>query len=278
MQKPTDKVSRDTILETSMAVLMDKVKWTIVWMLTLPLLASCSAVPQPEPYVYSQQRKMQTAHHWDILANNIADQVNRALIEYGYLETPVYVRHTCGEVNPCGAGTTTNFDEGFQDLLTTQLVHFGVPTLAKPDDEGLNVEYKVQVIYHRDGRIRLLWPGELTMLTMGIVALQSAPWEIQALVGAATADLMSQAQVIKGNYEVIISVSVVDDKRYLMRNSSIFYISDPNFWHYQYSGPAKEIELTDTGNYDSMQPPTTVQQHGSTDPYHYLPVSPLGVQ
>lgn len=243
-------------------------------------LVSCSAVPQPESYEYSPQKKMQAANHWDILANNVANQINIALIDQGYLEEAVYVKHACGEADPCGKSNTTPFDEGFNDLLTTQLVSFGVPTLATAEEDELTVEYKVQVIYHENGRMRVLWPGELTMLAMGIITLQNAPWEIQALAAAGVADLMNQGQVVKGNYEVIVSVSIVDNNRYIMHNSSIFYINDPNFWHYQYSSPGAEIQLTDSRKQDTfpVQNETTTKHAVQTSPYLYLPVAPLGVQ
>ncbi|HFQ89346.1 MAG TPA: hypothetical protein ENK27_04630, partial [Desulfobulbus sp.] len=112
-------------------------------------VSGCIRSPQPETYPFSTQQKMQAAHHWDVLANDVANQINNALIRRGYLETPVYVNHICGDSSDC-AGSSFPFDEAFNDLLTTQLVNFGVPTLAKNDDSGLVVNYKVQVVYHSD--------------------------------------------------------------------------------------------------------------------------------
>jgi len=207
------------------------------------LLGACARIPQPATYPFSDQQKMQAAQHWDVLANNTADQINRELIRSGFLETPLYVKHTCGRPDPCAPGATTPFDEGFNDLLVSQLVNFGIPTQEKPDSRGLTVEYKVQVLYHQSGRIKRIWPGVLTALTGAVIVLQDAPWEAIALAAAVAGDLAGGTQVINGHYEVIVSTSIVHDNIYLMRKSSIYYINDPDFWHYQPRSPAATIPL-----------------------------------
>ncbi|NOQ45396.1 MAG: hypothetical protein GQ559_01775 [Desulfobulbaceae bacterium] len=210
----------------------------------LAIMVGCIRTPQPEGYPFTIQHKMQAAHHWDVLANDVANQVNNELIRRGYLETPVYVKHSCGQPDNCGPGETFPFDEGFNDLLATQLVNFGVPTLAENDDSGLVIDYKVQVLYHRDTRYQWPRPGVLTALTAGIVVFRNAPAEIAAVIAAAAIDGLGATSVIKGHYEVLISTSIVRDNIFLMRKSDIYYINDPDFWHYQKSTPAAEIELT----------------------------------
>ncbi len=217
----------------------------LLFCLALALAAAgCARIPQPSTFMFSDQQKMQAAHHWEVLANNVADQINHELIRQGYLETPVFVRHTCNRPDPCAPGATTPFDEGFNDLLISQLVNFGIPTQAKPGNGALTVEYKVQVVHHQSGRIRRLWPGVLTALTSSVIVLQDAPWEAIALAAAATGDLTGGTLTVDGHYEVIISASIVHDNLYLMRKSSIYYVNDPDFWHYQPSTPAARIPLS----------------------------------
>ncbi len=206
-------------------------------------VSGCIRSPQPETYPFSTQQKMQAAHHWDVLANDVANQINNALIRRGYLETPVYVNHICGDSSDC-AGSSFPFDEAFNDLLTTQLVNFGVPTLAKNDDSGLVVNYKVQVVYHSDPPLQWPRPGVLTSLAAGVIVMRNAPDEILALAAAAATDILRTTSVVNGHYEVIISTSIVDHNVYLMRKSDIYYINDPDFWQYRKSEPAAEIELT----------------------------------
>ena len=143
----------------------------------------------------------------------------------------MYVRHSCGQPDNCGPDETFPFDESFNDLLTTQLVNFGVPTLAEDDQSGLVVEYKLQVLYHRDTHYQWPRPGVLTALTAGIVVFRNAPAEIAAVVAAAAIDGLWATSVINGHYEVLISTSIVKDNIFLMRKSDIYYINDPDFWH-----------------------------------------------
>lgn len=207
-------------------------------------LSGCIRIPQPAGYTYSVQQKMQAAHHWEVLANDVAQQINKELIDRDYLTTPVYVRHSCGLPDACGKSETFAFDEGFNDLLVSELVRFGIPTQTTNDEDTLVVDYKVQVLYHSAARFQNPPPGVLTALTMGIVVFRNAPGEILALATAGAVDSALASASFSGHYEVIITTSIVDDNRYVMRSSNIYYINDADFWHYQQAAPAAELELT----------------------------------
>lgn len=208
------------------------------------LVSGCIRIPQPAGYAFSEQQKMQAAHHWDFLANDVADQINGKLIQQGYLDRAVYVQHSCGEPDDCGPGETFPFDEGFNDLLTTQLVNFGIPTLAEQDEDCLVVKYKIQVLYHQANRYQWPRPGTISALTAGIMVFRNAPLEIAAVAAGAATDALWSTSVINGHYEVIVTTSITDENLYVMRKSDIYYINDPDFWHYQQVRPADEIELT----------------------------------
>ncbi|NLX19827.1 MAG: hypothetical protein GXY53_11200, partial [Desulfobulbus sp.] len=140
------------------------------------------------------------------------------------------------------------FDEGFNDLLTTQLVNFGVPTVRIPEKKSLIVEYKVQTVYHPSDYRKWTWPkpGALIALAAGIVVFEDAPWE---LIAAATAvDVFRQNYQPGGHYEVIITTSILDKHHYLMRSSDIYYIRNTDYWQYQAPAPATEIRLTGSGS------------------------------
>ncbi len=206
-------------------------------------LAGCIRIPQSTGYPYTRQPKMQAAHHWSVLASDVAHQINNDLIDRGYLLDPVYVKHTCGLPDTCGSGGTFAFDEGFNDLLVSHLVQSGVPTRAALEEDALVVEYKVQVLYHAATRYQWPQPGVLTALTAGIVVFRHAPDDIIALVTAGAVDAARATSTINGHYEVIITTSIQDDNEYVMHRSDIYYINDKDFWHYQKGGTAKEINL-----------------------------------
>lgn len=218
--------------------------WAIA--VVLVTVTGCLKVPQPMGYYFSEQEKMQAAHHWEILAEDVANQINNELIDRGYLVTPVYVRTDCDRPAGCSEGDPPPFYEGFNDLLVTQLVHYGVPTRVEPEENALVVDYKVQVVYHASPVYQWPYPGAITALTAGVVVFRHAPPDLLALALAGAMDMARTTTVVNGHYEVIITTSIVDENKYVMRSSNIYYINDADFWHYQQSNPAAEIQLTNS--------------------------------
>ncbi|MCL1979870.1 MAG: hypothetical protein FWG62_02190 [Proteobacteria bacterium] len=225
------------------------------WMVGLLLVVvGCAAGCTRGPGAFfGGQEELDSAQQWNVLANHVADRVSRELVQQ-HLNSSVYVRHACGTPGKCGGEGTFAFDEGFNDLLTTQLVNFGVPTAASPEHANLTLEYKVQTVYHSSGFGAWNWPkpGTLIALASGIVVLEDAPWE---LVAAATAaEMYRNNQGASGHYQVIITTSILDQKRYLMRTSDIYYLNNANLWHFKPSAPAKEIQLTGAVASPSFRP------------------------
>jgi len=215
----------------------------LIVLLTLPM--SCGRIPEPTGYQYSEQKKMQASHHWDVLAADIANQINNELILNDYLDESVFVRPTCGDENQsCDPAETTVFEESFRDLLITHLVALGVPTSPRVEADAIVINYKAQTVYHQRNRWRTVKPGLLTTLTAGIVVLRNAPSELIALAIAGTIDFANASLVTTSNFEVIITTSIVADNHYLFRNSNIYYINDHDSWHYQMGSRPAEINLT----------------------------------
>ena len=219
---------------------------TILSLLLLVFLSSCSSIPMFSSYTWTEQQKMQAAHHWDVLASDVANRINNQLISSDYIDKAVYVKTTCGtDAIPCAQEETTLFNEGFRDLLITRLVRFGVPTSSNKHSADIELNYKVQVIYHSTPR-HTIQPGLLTALSTAVAVLRHTPVEAQIMAGAAVLDFFIAVGPPSGHYEVIITTSMVTDEKYLFRTSDIYYINDPDFWHYQSSPTGKNIQLIST--------------------------------
>ncbi len=217
----------------------------VILLVVAALATSCGRIPEPAGYVQSDQQKMQATHHWNVLAADLANQINNELILNDYLDTPVFVRETCGDENePCPPSESTVFEESFRDLLITNLVTLGVPTRQKQESGTLVVNYKTQTVYHHRDTWRSLRPGLLTALTAGILVIRNAPADLIWLAAAGTVDFANAAYVTSSNFEVLITTSLVADGRYLFRNSNIYYINDLDSWHYQRPAGPAEISLT----------------------------------
>jgi hypothetical protein len=234
--------------------------------LFLLLVGGCSGrIPEPIDYPYSQQQKMEASHHWQVLAEDLANRINNELILTDNIHKSVSVKPTCGnEALPCTPAETSSFNEAFRDLLITNLVGFGIPTEQQKTEETLEVLYKVQVVRHNSQRIRTLQPGLLTGLSAAIVVLRNAPANVITLALGTAIDVANANMAGNGHYEVIITTSMLEKGKYLFRASDLYYINDEDFWHYQENfTQAKTMKLSSsekTKRDDQHQPlPITVR-------------------
>lgn len=210
-------------------------------------VCSCSSrIPEPITYQYSQQKKMQASSHWEVLAADLANRINNELIVTDNIYKTVFVKETCGDESiSCQPHETSSFNEAFRDLLITNLFGHGVPTKSRPDENTIEVRYKVQVVHHNTNRVRSLQPGLLTGLSAAVTVLRNAPTELILLALGTVADIANTSLVSNGNNEVIITTSMIKDDRYLFRASDIYYINDKDFYHYQENMPqTKTIRLS----------------------------------
>ena len=218
-----------------------------IYILSLFLVCSCSSrIPEPISYPYSQQKKMQASSHWEVLAADLANRINNELILSGNLDKAVFVKETCGDdTNSCQPNETSSFNEAFRDLLITNLFGYGVPTKNRLNEEAIEVLYKVQIVRHNTDRVRSLQPGLLTALSTAVVVLRNAPTDLILLASGIAADIANTSLVTNGNYEVIITTSMITHDQYLFRASDIYYINEKDFYHYQNTLPRTEtIELS----------------------------------
>ena len=214
---------------------------------SMVLLSGCnSRIPESIGYPYNQQRKMQASHHWQILAEDLANKINKQLIITDNIDKAVFVKETCGdESTPCDSHKTSSFNEAFRDLLITDLVDLGIPTRKNLSDDAVEILYKVQLVRHNTNRIRTLQPGILSSLSAAIVVLRNAPTELVLLATGVAADIANTNLTINNHYEIVITTSMVLNNQYLFRASDIYYINDKDLWQYQQTMPgATTIHLS----------------------------------
>ncbi len=220
---------------------------TYIFFLTILLFSACtSRIPEPVNHAYRQQLKLQAISHWNVLAQDVANRINNQLILSGNMERTVFVEQTCGsDSQPCAPDETSSFDEAFRDLLITNLYNYGVPTNTIPDEDTIEIQYKVQLVRHNQNRIRTLQPGLFTALSTAVVVLRNAPSDLLFLASGVSAELINTSYAQNGHYEVVITTSMVENNEYLFRTSDIYYINDSDFLHYKETRPAgKKIQFS----------------------------------
>jgi hypothetical protein len=187
--------------------------------------ANTSQAPVAVTYPYTEQQRMQAAHHWDVLARHEATSIlqrervrNRDLhiseADHGELRT-----YSGGE-----------FERGFRTLLTSELVSRGANLTTVPTANSANITIDVEVVEHRDRDFIRPPIGAFTALTAGI-AVATIPfnqWSEPAL-GLIPAGML--ADVTSGNWtstsdeEIIVTTQIIDGERILYSSSNIYYIN-----------------------------------------------------
>jgi hypothetical protein len=192
------------------------------------------AAPQPvaENFPLSYQKVARTAKHWDIVADDVVSQTSTVLATTQQLQgRGVFVLPT--ERN-------TAFDATLRDFLINRMVDRGVPVsvcstaggtgmVTSPD---VNVRYETRILGHAD--ISHYRPGLLTALAGGIFVGRSiAESDVHPdTVGVAAFGLLALADLAQGHIakpthtELVITTTVAENNRYLMRRSDIYYVPD----------------------------------------------------
>lgn len=190
------------------------------------LLAGCySHAPRAVTYETTPQHKLQAVEHWRVLASETAERLRQAVNDREDLQSfPLMVE-------PPDA---TKFSVAFAELLKSELVSRGMQVAKQPED-GLVVEYDVMRVKHHDRDLNPP-PGSWTALPLGIRVLHEIETSrdllnILVLTGLA-ADAVDGYLATESENELLVTVSLARDNRYVLHTSSIYYIHDPDLLHY----------------------------------------------
>lgn len=191
------------------------------------------AAPQPvaENFPISYQKVARTAKHWDIVADDVVSQTAGVLASAQELQgRGVFVPPTA---------RNTVFDATLRDFLINRMVDRGVPVSVCPvggagmiSNPDVNVRYETRIIGHAD--ISHYRPGLLTALAGGIFVGRSIS-EANVhpdTVGVASFGLLALADAAAGyvakptHTELVITTTIAENNRFLMRRSDVYYVPD----------------------------------------------------
>ncbi len=195
------------------------------------LLQSCrSQVPLPVTYPFGTQQKMQAIKHWDILANEVADNVKAAVDGYPGMDMePVFIK-------PIDADTP--FGQLFYNLLRTRLVERGL--ILAPNNQGtLALTYDAEILHHSDRIIRTPGLKYSVLAAGGRVAREAYDWATEDILnlglGIGVAADLARGYTTgesKPAKELLITTSLDFGGRYIMHDTQIYYFNQKDWWHY----------------------------------------------
>lgn len=187
--------------------------------------ANTSQAPIATTYPYSEQQRMQAAHHWNVLARHEATQIlRRERVRFRDLHIPD------AHQDATHAYSGGEFGRGFRTLLTSELVSRGANLTTQPQANSAEIHIDVDVIEHRDRGFVRPPVGAFTALAGGIAvaAIPLNQWAEPALgliPAAVAADVTSGSWTHTGDEEVIITTQILDGEQILYSSSNIYYIN-----------------------------------------------------
>jgi len=201
-------------------------------------LAGCSHAPIPvaENFEYTAQKKVRSAGHWDAVAAHVVSQTLSRLQPTPAAGQPLRV------VLP---SEPTTFDKAFRELLITRMVNDG-KTVVEREDAPIKVSYQAQVVRHNSERPHFV-PGLFTAITSGVYVAHYLG--VHAHTDAAMAGGLGYAaiaDVARSQYtggpthtEVILTTTIMQGDRYVVRNTDVYYVEDTDASLFQVvRGPA----------------------------------------
>lgn len=189
------------------------------------LYSNAAQVPMATTYPYSEQQRMQAAHHWQVLAKHEA----QGILQHSNLRnTPLYLP----EQNDATSG---EFARGYRALLTSELVSGGAIVRTRPE-QAARLDFDVEVVNHSDRGFIRPYPGVISLASLGTgIAVLVAPSPnagLALLPPAVAADITSGSWTHVGDEEVIITTEIVDSQHVLYSSSNIYYINRGDREHY----------------------------------------------
>lgn len=189
------------------------------------LLAGCASRYTPTPvaanFPITKQAKLQAAYHWGVIATHLEKQVVAELKKSP--PRPVYINEP-KDPSP--------FQRALANQLTTSLVNDG-HVVSRTPAGALKVDLDVQAVTFTANRPQYAFHGERAFLAAGVWALSEidAPVVAKVAAGVAAVDAYDwfNAQFAPGETpktEIIITISVADQYRYLARSTSAYYVAD----------------------------------------------------
>jgi hypothetical protein len=204
------------------------------------LVFGCARTPLPSSYRLTTQQDMESAHHWDVLAEDVAEQIR---VEVAGAKAQVFPLH----VKP---SQDSPFGQGFHNMLLTRLVNKGVRMVAQKIEKTVDVTYDVQVVYHRKK------PPAIRPLAAAILAAEVLVVRDVFLYRDATRALAAIAGAVVGNSaleeaspgfftgrepntEIIITTSMVHDNAYVLRKTDCYYTNIREAYLYEVASSRK---------------------------------------
>lgn len=206
------------------------------------LLAGCAQSPIPVSgnFNLTEQKKVRSAGHWQVVARDAAQQTLKMLDSAGVASN--------ARITVTAPEKGTAFEKTFHEMLLTELVQTG-RRVTMSEQNPLQINYKVQVVVHNSPRPHFV-PGFYTALAAGVSAaygLSNAHLDTQLLGGiglAAAADYGSS--VYSGGptaTELVLTTSAGTPDQILSRKTDVYYLENADITLFKQAPEFKTLKV-----------------------------------
>jgi hypothetical protein len=201
------------------------------------------------------EQKLQSAAHWDVIAQNEAAEIASAITSSGLTSKHDDVGKGCLTYFGCGSvgfgemSHRSGFGKAYKKMLTARLLGNGVPVM----DAGAKyiLTYEVQVVKHKS-RDDLPLPAGIFSLTTGvayIIGQAAARWthpELLIIPFSVAGDLFlaNNRDSLSSNTEVLITTELRDKSEIVQSSTHAYYFNEADKNLYD---PGKNFKVTNQG-------------------------------
>lgn len=205
--------------------------------MAMVLVGCASPAPVAENFPISYQKVARTAHHWEVVADDVAKTTTDAIARIPQLQgRPIHVAKP----------EATAFNKAFRDYMITHLVRDGASVSVcqesasargfQIDAREVTVQYKAQLIRH--GEIPPYYaPGRITALAAGVTVFRDAAMahykdddKNLGVFGLFVLGDVALGRAARATAtEVVVTTTIAEANRYLVRRSDTYYVPESDF-------------------------------------------------
>lgn len=215
---------------------------------TLFAITACSNnnLPYPRATMFpgTEQQKLQSADHWNVLARHESELILRNLGNGGGTVIPsLYLGSP--------SNSASDFETAYHNMLASALVQNGADVMLNRENALFTLDYDAQVIQHSNRERLPLRPGTVTAFFAAIAGVNDTQyWGDQGLIlipVAVATDLWNKfrkdtsAEVT----EVIITTRVLSSQRLAHSETRVYYFNPEDIG--QYRGQGRTFNVVTAG-------------------------------
>ena len=214
-------------------------------------LAACStndylAQPRGQLFPGAAQQSMQSASHWQLLAENESKEIALSLGDGGGVITPSIYLGT-------PSSTAGDFQSAYQNMLLSELIDHNINVMLSRENALFTLEYDVQVVEHAKRSLLPPRPGSFSGFLLAGAAIHDAQyWGDSSLILvpiALAGDLWSKfnSDTTASTTEVIITTRVLDSQQVVHSSNHVYYFDKEDIAQYRGNGKVFDVVNTRSG-------------------------------